>query len=205
MKFQHTLGLNSITNKMDLTDFYRTLLPPNTEEYTFHLINPWKFFQDCSHIRKKQVSKSLRKFKFTLSDHKGMEMDIKNDLKSGKYAKSQKLNSTPVNANWLRRENKKELGIKNILQMWGANEVLSECVLLKWSEPGRGPQCLRHMGMPKLSPGLSSHIDTVCINHQWQLLRPRWLQYETTSLQKPSTSASVSSSLVLYLINMLSS
>lgn len=44
---------------------------------------------------------------------------------------------------------------------WRADETFWECVWLTWAQPWQGPQCLRHVGMARTSPGPCASVDSV--------------------------------------------
>lgn len=104
--------------------------------------------------------------------------------------------------------------------VWGVNEVLSECVLITRAEPCWGPHYIRVLQMAKSPPPQPCHpgqtqgtgkaffwskcqclgVTDQCVQPP-ELPPPRWLQPETALLQRPPTDMNSLLFFVLYLIS----
>ena len=110
------LSLNNTLAEMELMDIYRAFHPQEAK-YTF-LSNVHRTFSKIDHIIVHK--KGLNKFKkieiisSIFSDHKGLKLETYPKGKTTKHSKSWRLNSMPLNNEWVKNEMREE--IKNFLE-----------------------------------------------------------------------------------------
>ena len=104
-------ALNNALDQMNLTDIYRDFHPKEAK-YTF-FSNAHGTFSKIDHMVGHKAS--LNKFNkieiisTIFSDHKGLKLEINLKEKTQKHSNSWKLNSMPLNNEWMKNEIKKEI------------------------------------------------------------------------------------------------